>query len=250
MYKKIFEGKKAVLFDLEGTIVKQTEGYRKQALEKVLEKLSLSYIDLEPFFVEGAQSKEIWEALGKVNQEIKKHEIEKLVNDTKKIFLELVKKRDLTVTEGFWDLLYELKMERKNKVALVTNTSNNVVKIIIQKLDLENAFDVIVHGGDVKKKKPDPQIFKKALKELGVSPKETLAFEDSYPEVFAAGQAGIDTIVIWNGKKKKKSFKGKIVDFSIDFTHYLGKMDDIYSDYFAKNVIETKDEEQEISNTL
>jgi hypothetical protein len=75
-------------------------------------------------------------------------------------------------------------------------------------------------------------------------------FEDSYPGVFAAGQAGIDTIVIWDGNKKKQNFEGKVVDFSFDFTPYPGKMDIGYTEYFVGNIIEDIDNQLEEPNSL
>ncbi|MBW6441718.1 HAD family phosphatase [Patescibacteria group bacterium] len=249
MFKKIFEGKKAVIFDLDGTIFKEAEELRKQSFEKVLEKMNLSYIDPRPYCVPGYPPEEVWEAIIKA-YEIKDQKIPDLVDKTRECYLEIVKNSEIEPAEGFWDLFYELKHEKNFKVGLDANTPKAIQEQVMEKLDIKNIFDSVVFGDDIKKLKPHPDIFKKIMKEMGVSEKETLVFEDSPAGVIATGKAKIDTIVISEDARNKSNFQGQVVDISPDFSAYVGRMDEGYSDYMARKIIESEEELIETANSL
>jgi beta-phosphoglucomutase-like phosphatase (HAD superfamily) len=53
-----------------------------------------------------------------------------------------------------------------------------------------DAFDAVITGDDVERKKPDPQIFLLAAQRLGLSPAECLVVEDAPNGVRAARAAG------------------------------------------------------------
>ena len=56
-------------------------------------------------------------------------------------------------------------------------------------------FAAIITGEDVTRKKPDPQAYVIALRRLGLSADECLAFEDSANGLNAALGAGLKTVV-------------------------------------------------------
>jgi putative hydrolase of the HAD superfamily len=58
-------------------------------------------------------------------------------------------------------------------------------------------FDVIIVSGAVNRRKPHPEIFKKALQELGVTAEETVFVGDTVDaDVIGAKAAGMKTIFI------------------------------------------------------
>lgn len=57
-------------------------------------------------------------------------------------------------------------------------------------------FDVIAAGDVVPDKKPAPDIYLHAMQELGLTPGEVMAFEDSFNGVRAVLDAGIQTLVV------------------------------------------------------
>lgn len=63
-------------------------------------------------------------------------------------------------------------------------------------LQLEDVFDFIIAGEDVKKGKPNPEIYLKILEHFQISPHEALIFEDSNTGIKAAQQVGIHYIII------------------------------------------------------
>lgn len=86
------------------------------------------------------------------------------------------------------------KMGGKTAIASTARKENlmNVVKFI----GVEDIFDLIYTGADVKQGKPSPEIYNKAMDVLGVTPAETLIFEDSEVGIQAAKASGAHCMII------------------------------------------------------
>jgi beta-phosphoglucomutase-like phosphatase (HAD superfamily) len=59
-------------------------------------------------------------------------------------------------------------------------------------------FDAIVTREDVKRTKPDPDLYLTTLERLGARPDEAIAFEDSSNGIHAAKAAGLYCVVVPN----------------------------------------------------
>ncbi len=81
--------------------------------------------------------------------------------------------------------------------AIVTTSGREAVDALVQQLlpDLGPQITVRVCGGDVARKKPDPQAYRRALELLQLAPEAVLAIEDSPQGLAAAAGAGIATLV-------------------------------------------------------
>lgn len=83
-------------------------------------------------------------------------------------------------------------------VAIATTTSRpNIVSLIEATLGSGalGRFASIRTGEDVARKKPDPEVYRLVLTDLGLPPAECLAFEDSENGLRAAEAAGIPVII-------------------------------------------------------
>ncbi len=81
-------------------------------------------------------------------------------------------------------------------MALVTMSRKDAVQRVLEAIDLKDAFEVVVTREDVKKGKPDPEIYKLAIKNLGAHPAECLVIEDSAAGVNAALASGAWCIAV------------------------------------------------------
>ncbi|MFZ2664073.1 MAG: HAD-IA family hydrolase [Patescibacteria group bacterium] len=242
MYKKLLDGKKAVFFDLDGTVVKETEELMINAIQKVLdEDLEASYINAKDYKLDGLPVSESWKAILSVNKEITDKKADELTDLTNKAYVEIIKTSEIEPTEGFWSLVYELKEEKSFKLALLTNTSKSVADVVVDKLDIRDTFDLIICGDEVKRIKPNPEIYKKALKVLKLKPKDVLAFEDSPVGVEAALKAKISTVVIWDEKVPKYLFKKGIVDYFADFSPLPGNLDETHIESLRRKYKEVEE---------
>lgn len=82
----------------------------------------------------------------------------------------------LSLTPEITSLLKQLRTYYL--LGLITNGPSSAQWEKIQKLDLENLFDIILVSGDLPYEKPNSKIFEKACGFLGVEPKQCLMVGD------------------------------------------------------------------------
>lgn len=76
------------------------------------------------------------------------------------------------------------------KTAIASTACKENLMNVVDYLHLDKYFDIIFAGIDVKKGKPDPEIYNRSMEVLNVSPEETLIFEDTDTGVAAAIASG------------------------------------------------------------
>lgn len=75
-------------------------------------------------------------------------------------------------------------------LALITTGSRQNATEILQAFDCLDWFELILTGEDVQRSKPDPEGYLKAMAHFGVTPAETMIFEDSGLGLAAAQASG------------------------------------------------------------
>lgn len=101
----------------------------------------------------------------------------------------------LPMKKGVTELLQYLK-EAGVKVALASSTRRAVVEQELTDAGIIKYFDVVIGGDMVTRSKPEPDIFLKACEELGVSPEEAFAIEDSYNGIRAAAAGKLRPLMV------------------------------------------------------
>lgn len=215
-HKSIIKGKKAVLFDLDGTVI-DSEILWDHAFKKTAESLGVTLNDIDCELC-GMQIAEKWKKLEQQNKTKINKSTQELVNLTNNEFLKIFKGSGIDAREGFWSLITDLKNVYNLKTGLTTNTYRNVTDVVLAQLNLKEAFDFVICGDEVKKPKPDPEIYKKAAKKLGVNSHEVLVFEDSLTGTTSAVKANMDTVVIWDGSVFKNKYPRQVIGFIPDFS--------------------------------
>ena len=97
------------------------------------------------------------------------------------------------------------KLHGKYKLGIVSNFAipECVIKLL-EKHSLEAYFEVIIVSGAVNKRKPSPEIFKKALEKLGVDPSETVFVGDTVDaDIEGAKSVGMKTVFIERRQQKE-----------------------------------------------
>ncbi len=227
--KTIFESKKAVVFDLDGTLI-NSEKLWDEALQEVLKSIGHENVYLDS--PDGLGVCAVWKKLLDQKRVVTGKSITELVEIHHNHFVSMAK--NLTLTEGFLSLVYELKKEKGFKIGLASNTSRVVVDKMIQQLELEGVFDAVIAGDEVKKRKPSPQMYKKIAKMLNVKPKQMVVFEDSVVGVKAALKSGAGVIVIWLNELNDEIYPRKANMFLSDFRSVTGNLDMTYKEVLAE----------------
>lgn len=108
--------------------------------------------------------------------------------------------------EGVIEYLNEAKQSNL-KIALASSSSKEWVHTYLKQLNIIDYFKIINTKDDVSNVKPDPELYDKTLKDLGLSPKETIVFEDSINGLSAAKAAGIRCVIVPNSVTKNLKFE-------------------------------------------
>lgn len=85
--------------------------------------------------------------------------------------------------------------------AIASSAPRANVEALLQTLGLADYFRAIVSAEDVRRGKPDPEVFLAAASRLGVTPREAIVVEDAAMGVEAARRAGMRSIGVKAGGK-------------------------------------------------
>ena len=182
---------KAIIFDLDGTIVDNMKVHQKAFLEFLNSKgVPITLKDYVTKY-QGRSNKENFPSI--FGRKLSKGEITLFTDEKEGLYRRMY--TDVKPVTGFFDILREAK-RLDLKVALATSAPKQNRDYILEKLGLKNSFDVIVGDEDVERGKPEPEIYLKAAEKLGVEPKHCLVFEDSIPGIQSAKRAGLRVIAL------------------------------------------------------
>lgn len=112
--------------------------------------------------------------------------------------------------EGAKTTLENLK-KKGIKIALVTSGTRSLVKSCLEPLHVDPLFDLVVTSEDVKKAKPNPDLYQLTLDKLGLKAEEVVAIEDSDAGKQAAREAGLSVIMITHGQPVGKNSDPQVV---------------------------------------
>lgn len=101
---------------------------------------------------------------------------------------------------GLMDFLDYLK-KNKIKIALGTSAPTDNVDFTLDTLKLRHYFEVIVDGPQVKKGKPDPEVYQLCAARLGLDSKNCVVFEDSLAGLESGKRAGCDIVGVATSHK-------------------------------------------------
>jgi beta-phosphoglucomutase len=185
---------KACIFDLDGVIV-DTAGYHYQAWKRLANQLDFDFTFEDNEKLKGISRKESLELIlkwGMVSKtSVEKEELAQLKNTW---YVEMIS--GMTPTDVLPGALQFLKDVKASGYKTALGSASKNAGIILNKVELTNYFDAIVDGNVVTASKPDPQVFLKGAKMLGVNPLACVVFEDAIAGVEAAKNGGMKVVGI------------------------------------------------------
>jgi beta-phosphoglucomutase len=176
---------KAFIFDLDGVIV-FTDKFHYQAWKKMADRMGIYFDETINNRLRGVSRMDSLEIIleryeGEPLSEEEKASLAEEKNNTYRELLETMTPAD--VSQEVRDTLAEL---RRRGYLLSLGSSSKNAKIILEKVELLDAFDAISDGTNITKSKPDPEVFLKGAEFLGVTPEECVVVEDAYAGIDAA----------------------------------------------------------------
>ncbi len=201
---------KCFIFDLDGVIV-DTAKYHFLAWQKLANELGIKFTNEHNEGLKGVsrvRSLDIILELGNI-QASQEDKNKWLVQKNTEYLSYLVHMDASEILPGVVNVLEFLK--NKNQFIALGSASKNA-RPILEKTNIMHFFDAIVDGNDVSNAKPDPEVFLRAAKLVGVSNENSIVFEDSVAGIQAANIANMTSIgigdetVLYEAKYNFKDF--------------------------------------------
>lgn len=118
-----------------------------------------------------------------------------------------------------------LDMLKANNIpmGIATSNSRDLAEAVLKKNEIFDYFEVLVTSCDVKRGKPEPDVFLKAAELLSVNPNACLAFEDTHAGVIAGKKAGMDVIAIYDALSEEymDEIKADADDYLMDYSNLV-----------------------------
>ncbi|MFY9919294.1 MAG: HAD-IA family hydrolase [Mycobacterium sp.] len=123
------------------------------------------------------------------------------------LFRDRIVAGDLLPRPGLLRLVRSL-VDQGIRVAVATTGRRAWVEPLLIQILGDGLVENVVTGDDVRRLKPDPEVYLRALDQLGVSPERALAVEDSELGLHAAAAAGLATVVVTTDYTADQDFAG------------------------------------------
>jgi HAD superfamily hydrolase (TIGR01509 family) len=213
---------KLIIFDLDGVLV-EAKKIHYETLNKALCKIDNSYT------ISWEEHLSKYDGL-KTNQKLELLSIDKKlpVDKYKEVWEE---KQRLTVEalkelEPSLELIECISKLSNNgyKIACCSNSIRKTILIVLSKLNIIEYFDLILSNEDVKNSKPHPEIYWKAISQIGCLSEETLIVEDSPYGLLAAHRSKSNILRVLNTQEVNyKNIKNKIDEIEKNYYNNMPK---------------------------
>ena len=194
----------AVIFDVDGTLVDSERHGHRVAFNRAFAAFALPYEWDEDLYGEllhttGGQHRIDGYLAGQGVDPGERAELAPALHKRKtEILEEMVDGGMIELRPGAGRLVRELGGAGVARAVGTTGSRRWVVRLLRHTLgDVD--WDVLVAGDDVTNRKPHPEVFTTALKELGEDARDVVVVEDSAEGLEAARGAGLCCVVVVNG---------------------------------------------------
>jgi len=176
---------KAILFDMDGVLI-DAKDWHYEALNRALSLFGIEinmYDHLNTF--DGLPTRVKLQILSK--RFFLPESLHPFINELKQLYTtEIVYQKCHPIFHHEYALS---ELHRKGyRIAVCSNSVRNTIQLMMNRSGLEKYIDLIVSNEDVKKAKPDPEMYNFAIQHFGVNPEECIVVEDN-PNGIEAGKA-------------------------------------------------------------
>ena len=194
---KIYSKFKALIFDLDGTLI-NSEPYHLKAWNELLAELGMPLMTYEYILsVGGIKSSEICRMMC---EKAGRTDLDPVATAAKKngIYIE----KYLNEVPLF-DSIATFLIEGHRcglKIAVATGSQLKETMSLLKRHDLAEMIDAVVSSDQVKHCKPAPDTYLEAAKRIGVAPQDCLVFEDTNVGLQGIKAAGMTALQVKGGK--------------------------------------------------
>lgn len=128
---------------------------------------------------------------------------------------------NVSLKEGVLDYLKQLK-ENNIKIALATSNSVPLLEATLKNNGIYEYFDAISTSEEVKKSKENPDIYLLSAKKLNVDPKDCIVFEDIPQAVKGAKLAGMTVVAVYD--KSSEDSKEELITIADKYIYDFNEL--------------------------
>jgi beta-phosphoglucomutase family hydrolase len=180
----------SMIFDMDGVII-DSEPIHYEINKVIFKDLQITLDDEEYRKFIGVTNTYMWTYL-KEKYSLK-HTLEELLENHYIKNLEYLKTCEDKPIPGITKLLEGLKKEGIT-IALASSSPMEFIETILKLFNIRNYFKVVISGENIRRSKPEPDIFLAAAEALGTLPENCVVLEDAMHGVRAAKAAAMKCI--------------------------------------------------------
>lgn len=210
----MLENRKAVIFDLDGTLVDSMWMWKEIDIEFLTGKGIVIPEDIQDFQNE-------LEGMGftETAKFFKNHfHISDSIEDIKNIWISMAEDKYSTqvpLKPGAGELLDMLK-KRDFQIGISSSNSTELIRTVLKAHKIEDYFGCITTCCQVPAGKPAPDVYLETAKGLGIAPDECLVFEDVPMGILAGKRAGMKVCAVDdNFSRDQEKEKRELADWYI-----------------------------------
>lgn len=218
--------RKYIIFDLDGTLINSIPDMMREVNLFLSKHGGRNLTEQEVISIIGSGARVlVKKAFELTHIETTSSEFETLFSE----WLDQYGKADMYLTQTWDGVIETLEFLKKNnyKMAVCTNKPPVPTKVILDRLNLSQYFDVVLDAESLIEKKPRPEPLWLAIKKMGGSVNDAVMVGDSEVDAEAAKNAGIPVVLLSFGYAHVPFDEIKpdvLIDHFSDLKNILDKM--------------------------
>lgn len=185
-----------IIFDMDG-VISDTQKIHAKVESEIFERYGISLTPEE--ITKKYAGVRLREFFGEV-LEGKNYNLDELINEKRTRMRDLAS-ISVDPIKGSQELIKGL-FDRGIPIAVASASTQEYVKIVLDKLDVTQYFTAIIGGDMVQNGKPHPESFLRAADEIKIPYRNCLVIEDGIPGMQAAKKAGMRCIGLVESKER------------------------------------------------
>ena len=231
---------RALIFDVDGTLA-ETEEIHRAAFNQTFAETRLGWVWTSELYgrllrVTGGRERMAAYAAEVGTDSI---DIASLHRRKTAIFNQLLRRGPIALRPCVAPLIRACRAKGPPLAIATTTSRPNVVSLLEATLGIGALewFASVRAGEDVARKKPDPQVYHLVLSDLGLSPSDCIAFEDSANGFHAARAAGLPTVITPSLYTQGEDFAGAVcvIEDLTAFAHAASRSGADFTSMFPRN---------------
>ncbi|MBQ7346573.1 MAG: beta-phosphoglucomutase [Clostridia bacterium] len=190
---------KGIIFDLDGVLL-STDHYHFMAWKELANELEIAFDEKDNEAFRGVSRMDCLELLLRKRPDLKLTDAEKEAYANSKNDRYRTSLGKLTADFVADEVRSTLKELRARGYRLAVGSSSKNTRYILERTELTGFFDDVVDGNDITRSKPDPEVFVKAAKAIGITAEDCAVIEDAEAGLEAAVGGGMLPVAIASAK--------------------------------------------------